>query len=75
MKKANDLIIHEEELSYPPPPHEIPEATPVDIYVQVNEISAPEEESETPNKEEPEPVITVPLNLEEVISAPPDADK
>ena len=44
-KKFNYPIICEEELYDPPPPPEIPEATPIDIRLRINSIAVPDKES------------------------------
>ena len=57
VKKLNEPIIREEEPSDPPPPPEISEAKPIYCCLRVNSISVPDEESETPNEEDP-PLVT-----------------
>ena len=74
VKKLNDPIIREEEPSDPPPPPDIPEDTPIDSCLRVNATAVPDEGSETPNKEEPPPIPTVPHNPEEVITEPHNVD-
>ena len=64
VKKLSAPIISEQEPSDPPPLPEIHKATPIDSRLRVNAISVPEEESETTNKEYPQPMPTAPPNPE-----------
>ena len=44
VKRLNEPIFFDEETYDPPPPPEIPEATPIDSFLQVNTIAVPDKE-------------------------------